>query len=213
MDTTRKILMVLAVAQCLAVFVQAEYRPWSDIKGNTIEAEYIRTSDETVVLRKRDGTEIKVPLLSLSEQDRTYAMLQCPPEIEISMDDRLDRETLDYRGGRPGLRHYRQESVTIDVSLNKTSTEWYDAELSLEICLLGWMEQMNRYVIVGKIDSKFRFSDENKGLFTSTSRPFGQVPTAAIRLLPQRPAGLNTAGMPKPCCRHSRAVCLTRTLS
>jgi hypothetical protein len=163
----------LAVVACLG-FQQgslAEFRPWSDVRGNAIEAEYVRTAGETVVLRKRDGSEIKVPLSSLSEEDRSYAMLQNPPGIEIKVDDRVDREILGYTRGGGGSGKRELQSIMVEVSLRKTSSEKYDPELVMELFLIGRTKQLNRYVIVEKAESTFSFSDKNKGLHTYSCGP------------------------------------------
>jgi hypothetical protein len=182
MKSIRTLFLLPVSLACMAACVGADFRPWTDEKGHTIEAEYIRTADNAVVLRKRDGTEIKVPLGTLCAEDRTYAMLQCPPKIEIRVNDRFDRDTLGYLGGQAGFRHIRKESVTADVSLRKTSFAIYDAELTVEMFLIGWMEQVNRYVIIQQVQSTFRFTDENKELFTCTYGPFDlQSMTGSIR--------------------------------
>lgn len=164
---------VIALAACIGFqpVVQAEFRPWSDTKGNAIEAEYIRLAGDTVLLSKRDGSEIKVSLSSLSDEDRIYVMRLNPPRIDVAVDDQVDRETLRYTGGRSNSGRIQMESIVTEVTLRKITPEAYEPELSMEILLIGRMEQLDRYVIVEKAASTFRFTDENRGIHTYTCGP------------------------------------------
>jgi len=47
-----------------------DFRVWTDIRGKTVEARLLRVENKTVVLVKRDGQEIKIPIERLSESDR-----------------------------------------------------------------------------------------------------------------------------------------------
>ncbi len=90
-------------------------------------------------------------------------MLQCPPKIEIKVEDKVDRETVGYTGGRQGGSEIRVQSVRANVSMRKTSSQPYDADLKLTVFLVGRTVQLDRYVILDRLDSTFRFTEENKG--------------------------------------------------
>ncbi|MGA2069613.1 MAG: SHD1 domain-containing protein [Thermoguttaceae bacterium] len=45
------------------------FRTWTDNKGRAVEAKLV---DQQIVLKRRDGTEITVPLSKLSEEDRKW---------------------------------------------------------------------------------------------------------------------------------------------
>lgn len=166
MTTKGYVFAVFAALECLTGYA-AEFRPWTGTNGQSVEAEYVRMAEGSVVLRKRDGAEIKVALDALCEEDRQYAMLQNPPRIVIEVDDKLDRDTVAYAGGR----EVRMESVKTEVTLKKAGSEPYDAELSLDVVLIGKMEQLDRYTIIEHAKSSFRFTDENKGFATYTCGP------------------------------------------
>ncbi len=167
MITKRRVYSVLVVLGCLAGYAGAEFRPWTGVNGQSVEAEYVRMAEGSVVLRKRDGAEVKVAMDALCEEDRRYAMLQNPPRIVIEVEDKVDRNTVAYAGGR----EMRMESVMAAVSLNKGNSDPYDAELSLDVVLIGELEQLDRYTIIEHSRSTFRFTDENKGLATLTCGP------------------------------------------
>jgi len=152
--------MLTICAGLLAATAQAEFRAWSDVNGNTVEAEYIRMAVDTVVLRKRDGKEVRVPLNTLSEGDRQYAMLLNPPRIDIVVKDDVDSSMLRARRNSEA----RMEAVNVDVQIRKASSEAYDAELSLDVILIGKTLPLSRYEVLEHSRSKFAFSNENKGL-------------------------------------------------
>jgi hypothetical protein len=52
-------------------------RTWSDSSGKfKVEAELVKIEDGQVVLRKRDGSVVRVPLDKLSREDRLFALSQ-----------------------------------------------------------------------------------------------------------------------------------------
>src|SRR5262245_13772949 len=52
----------------------AEVRTWTSADGKfKVEAELISVQDDTIQLRKADGTEVTVPLEKLSPADRLFA--------------------------------------------------------------------------------------------------------------------------------------------
>ena len=69
-----------ALALCPA---RAEFRVWTDLKGNSLEAEYMRQSDGEVVIRDRNGKVYRFDPVGLSEEDQRYLQLLRPPEMKI----------------------------------------------------------------------------------------------------------------------------------
>ena len=71
-----------AIAFTLSLFaadLEAEFRTWNDSTGNySVEAEYVRADGDKVVLKKRDGSTVKVPFAKLSHEDNTYVVSQDP---------------------------------------------------------------------------------------------------------------------------------------
>lgn len=146
--------------------VRAELRIWTDKSGNSIEAEHVRTLSDKVVLRKADGTEIKVSLDTLSDRDRRYAILQTPPRIEISVSTDSDRSNTGY-GNR---RNVQEETVSVEVKIRKSSPSPYEAPLTAELYLIGAPENDAGYIILEKHRQKFSFTAENKNLHTFESK-------------------------------------------
>jgi len=140
---------------------QAEMRVWTDGTGKTVEAEFVRTTGDKVVLKKANGNEIKVSLDSLSEKDRRYAILQAPPRIEIAVSTSVDRS--NKTGGSnygPG-RQMQQEAITAKVKIEKASSASYEPPLEAELYLIGEFEQSAKIVILDRTKSPFSFAGDN----------------------------------------------------
>lgn len=147
----------------------AEYRVWTDADGKQLEAEFVRVVDEKVVLLKRDGSELKVSLDTLSMADRKYAVVQAPPRIEIKVSTDTDREnkTVDDRRG-PGLQ-IQKESIQLEIFIRKTSAAPYEAPLVSTVYLMGKSAQRDGYVLLERTQSKFRFTTGTKNQHTYSS--------------------------------------------
>ena len=156
-----RILIMTVCTVFLGISARAGYRAWSDVNGQAVEAEYVRLAADLVVLRKRDGNEVKVPLKNLCDEDRRYVLLLNPPALDIRVNDAIDGNTIRSREGSDA----RVESVSIDVVLRKTSAEPYEAELSLDVIMLGRTLQLDRYVIIEHSKSTFGLTDVNKNLY------------------------------------------------
>lgn len=152
----------LAVA-ITVLSAQAEMRIWTDEAGNAIEAEFVRTTGDKVVLKKADGDEIKVSLDTLSEKDRRYAILQAPPRIEISVSTDVDRSNKTGGSNYGSGLQLQKENIVATVKIEKASSAPYEAPLVAEVYLIGEFEQSGNIVILDRTKSSFSFSGENAG--------------------------------------------------
>lgn len=77
----RRICLGLAVLAGLAILSPrlADGRTWTDLKGRTMEAKFVRVSGNEVVLEKGFKV-VRVPLDQLSEADRQYVQKQLDAE-------------------------------------------------------------------------------------------------------------------------------------
>ncbi|MDF7809365.1 SHD1 domain-containing protein [Pontiellaceae bacterium B12219] len=161
--------LFLSVFSLLIVHIaQAELRVWTDKNGKTIEAEHVRTLTNTVVLRRVNGSEIRISLDTLSERDRRYAILQTPPRIDISVASDTDRSNTGY-GGRRSVQ-VQEESVSVEVKVRKSSSAPYEAPLRAEIYLIGSPENKEGYIILDKRTERFFFSAQNGNQHVIQSR-------------------------------------------
>ena len=75
--------IVIAVLSTLSAF--GELRTWTSASGKTLEAEYVRTAFDSVVLKDAGGDERKILIADLSEEDRKMIMLLDPPEFSLDL--------------------------------------------------------------------------------------------------------------------------------
>jgi hypothetical protein len=148
-------------------------REWSDRDGNTVKAAYVRTEVASVILCREDGTEFKVAMKSLSEPDMQLVRLQTPPRILINMEPSVDSYTVGYLGSSGGYDYtVTYEVVEPSVLLRKTSTEPYEAQLEMEMILLGRIRDIrHRYIIIESAIIPFTFTEKNSYVYYYAGSP------------------------------------------
>ena len=65
------------VAVWLVVFfgvtlAHAEMRIWTSVKGDTIEAEFIKKIGSDIIMKTAQGKQLKIPMRGLSKADHNY---------------------------------------------------------------------------------------------------------------------------------------------
>lgn len=165
------LISTLVAVLALSGSAVAEYREWTDTNGKTVKAEYVRKEVESVVLRREDGTEFKVAVGSLSDEDRQFVMLQSPPRIEINVEPSVDTYTVGYLGNNGYDYTVQYEVVEPSVLLRKTTTEPYDAPLTLEMIILGRIREIDRYIIIDSSATPFTFTGRQSYEFTYEGYP------------------------------------------
>lgn len=163
MKNTTNALFTGLMAFSLTLPVFSEMRIWTDKTGKTIEAEHYRTLDDKVILKKADGSEVRVSLDTLTEKDRRYAILMTPPRVEISVSVDTDRENKGVGNSNRGPGYQvQQENVQAKVEVRKSSSAPYAAPLQSEVYLIGKSEQGEMYKVLDHSKSNFKFTTENK---------------------------------------------------
>lgn len=165
---TKFTLLTALIFIALLATTHAELRVWTDEAGKTIEAEHVRTLTDEVVLRKSDGTELRVSLETLSERDRKYAILQTPPRIDISVSVDTDRSNTGYGNRRSA--QVQEEMISVEAKIRKSSSAPYEAPLRAELYIIGSPEQKDGYVILDKRTERFSFTTENDNQHIFDSR-------------------------------------------
>lgn|GEM_PF-6713818 len=124
-----------------------------------------------MVLRSKDGAEIRVSLNTLSEKDRRYAILQAPPRVAIEVSIDTDRDNKGGDGLRGGGVQIQTESIQAEVTIKKTRPAPYEAPLNGELYLMGSPEHQEVYVVLSRTAATFQFSAENKYAHTFSAKP------------------------------------------
>ncbi len=117
-----RLFLLCVVAFWVVRAASAEMRVWTSVKGDTIEAEYMRDTSGKVWLKPAKGKTKAVPISALCEEDRIYILKQKPPKIKIEVDDDVDRGTVG-----SDIDNVR-ENIRITVEIEKTSKAPYPTE-------------------------------------------------------------------------------------
>ncbi len=173
----KRSLLCLALTAMFVGSVRAELRVWTDKGGKTIEAEHVRTLTNEVVLRRADGTEIRVSLDTLSERDRKYAILLTPPRISINVSTDTDRSNT----GINRRTQIQEEEIQAEVTIEKTSSSPYEEPLRATLVLIGETEQSGHSLILEKRNEKFSFSEGSEVRFESGKISLRQVESGKER--------------------------------
>lgn len=168
---------IFLVGMYAIVSVHAELRVWTDESGKSIEAEHVSTLSDKVVLRKADGTEVRVSLDVLSERDRKYAILKNPPRLDISVSPKNDRSNT----GKGRAKQIAEESIVVAASVKKSSSSPYDAELKAELFLLGGSDTQEGYIVLDVSTSGFMLKASAPHTFDSNEINLQQVERGETR--------------------------------
>jgi hypothetical protein len=124
----------------------AEFRIWTDKKGNSLEAEFVCENAGRIVLRDREGKDFKLILESLSENDQRYLRSKLPPTISIDFSKTQDRRKQEY---------YSDVDMQCEVVIKQTSRMPYDGELN----------RNKEFVMLDRTEKTFNFKDSKSFSF------------------------------------------------
>lgn len=165
MRAIRIVWSALVLAGVVSVSEAGELRIWTDENGTTMEAEYVRTQDGRAVLKRADGTEIRVSVDTLSERDQRYIILQSPPRLSISVSPKSNRSNTGYNRGV----QVTDETISARATIKKGSSAPYSAKLTAELYMIGSRSGKEGCMILDKETSTFEFSAENNNSHTFES--------------------------------------------
>lgn len=149
----------------------AESRIWTDVAGQSIEAEYVTLVGGRVVLRMHNGNDIRISVESLSEEDREYVELKNPPRIDINVASKTAVKSVNNSGSKNNKIQTRVDVVFVQVDLKKAGSEAYDQKLTVEIFLMGREIGSNQHILLDQKKSTFSFTGENQNQYTSIFDP------------------------------------------
>ncbi|RKX44331.1 MAG: hypothetical protein DRP64_06745 [Verrucomicrobia bacterium] len=134
---------------------EPEIRTWTLEGGRTVEAEFVTLIGTKAVLRNAAGKIKKVLLEQLSDEDREYIELACPPVFNINF-SKKDRQQL-FSG-----RYPRSPEIQgfYGVRFKQSSPGIYNHELQVEMFVIG---QQN-----SRLTGKYILLDRQKTVFTPT---------------------------------------------
>jgi hypothetical protein len=163
-------LITIIILHGFLVSVQAEMRIWTSVKGDTIEAEFIKIFSGTVVLRRADtGKEIKVPQSGLCSADIKYIKSSIPPKIEIEVDVNNDKkETGSYSSDYSAYGYSKKrQKVKCEVTITKKSKDPSTMPLSAKIYVISKDMRLEEMEVSSFDQHEFSFEKQKEVVFHS----------------------------------------------
>lgn len=158
-----KILFISTAFLALCLCVRAEMRIWTVESGTRLEAEYIALQMGKVVVKDAREKEFRIPIGSLSEEDRKFVELVNPPKMTVdfieSFDQRDPRPSPIWGNGSPvHAFHY-----SFGARVKQKSAGAYNHELTLEIFSISQQViDHDKYHLLSRIESEpFILTKEN----------------------------------------------------
>jgi len=149
------ILIALAIGEVAA---RAEMRMWTDKKGNSIEAEFVKIIAGKVILKTPAGKQLKVPQSGLSSADQTYLANAVPPKIDIDVDIDRDRKKISESLGYTRT----SEKIKGHVTLTKKNRDPCSRTFSAYLYIFDEGISDKEVRVLDKSKHKFSFEHQKK---------------------------------------------------
>ncbi|MDF7800138.1 SHD1 domain-containing protein [Pontiellaceae bacterium B1224] len=125
-------------------------RTWHSNDGQPLEAEFITSMGNTVVLKTAQGKQKKIPLADLSEEDRRYVTLSNPPDFKLDLGKKIRQRRLKYGADAIGINEY-----TFTTKVKQSSSGQYAHPLTVDTYVLGTEIGANQYILLDRMSSSF----------------------------------------------------------
>lgn len=167
--TTGTTLLLTAI---ITFSAHAEMRTWTDLRGNTIQAEMLENMHGNVTLQMESGKETHIKISNLSADDQKYVIKNSPPKIDIQVSELTERENQGFSvPDRDDVSNERQLQiqttfVEYKIKLNKSNSIPYDKPIHAEFYLIGFKKETEEYVLLDKTVALVDFNrDDSKNKF------------------------------------------------
>jgi len=141
-------------------------RTWTDVRGNTIEAELVENMHGQVTLLRANGNEAQISISSLSADDQKFVLVNSPPKIDIKVNAITSRQN---KGFSPDSANDNDRDFQIQtthsqykVTLKRSGTIPYKKPIQAELYVIGYKKQAQEYVILSKTVKKFTYGEGDK---------------------------------------------------
>jgi hypothetical protein len=147
----------------------AEMRIWTSVKGDTVEAEYIKMFAGKVVLKKTNGKQIQVPKSGLCAEDIKYLSESIPPKIEIDVDaDRDRKEVGSYSSDYSSYGWAKKtEKVKCEVTITKKSREENTTPLTARLYVFSKNFETEELKVISLVEQEFSFKHQKNTVLSS----------------------------------------------
>ncbi|WP_372796092.1 SHD1 domain-containing protein [Pontiella sp.] len=172
----------------LSSAVHAQMRTWTDVRGNTIEAELVENMNGQVTLMLADGNETHISISNLSADDQKFVLVNSPPNISISVNEITSRSSEGFAFEHPENSDFDRDfqlktSVNrYKVTLKRSGTIPYNKPIKAELYVIGYRKQTEEYFILSKTVKEFTFGEgENGDVFVFESNPVNTKVLQGVR--------------------------------
>jgi len=138
---------------------ESEMRVWTLKGGRTLEAEFVSLIGVKVVLRNAAGKIRKVPIKELSDENRTYVEMACPPVFNINFSRKDRQQIFSGRYPRPS-----ENQGSYGVRFKQISAGVYNHELQAEMFVVGQQNSKltGKYILLDRQQTAFTPTKENQ---------------------------------------------------
>ncbi|MDF7823582.1 SHD1 domain-containing protein [Pontiellaceae bacterium B12227] len=144
---------------------ESPMRVWNSTDGKSLEAEYISTMGDKIVLRSPTGKQLKIPVSKFTPEDLRYIDLENPPDYTVSFVRSSSQkliETTPYLNETPP----RILVYNFGAKVKQTSARDYNHELTMEYYAVGQQYlDGNKYKLLDRQSQSFALTRENGRAF------------------------------------------------
>ena len=154
-----KSILFMLIAVCFwASQSMADFRIWSSQDGaSNTEAQFIQMSGDKVVLEKRDGSRIMVPMNRLCTKDQEHLASIVPPALKFVVKKGSSNENLYEYAYSTKVR----ETTTIAVEIKKTSKAPCTQKLKAYLFVVAKSYKGSSRALIAKKDVSFSFDKQD----------------------------------------------------
>ncbi len=161
-------LVILIVWVIGGTAVHAEMRMWTDKKGNSIEAEFVKLFSGKVVLKTADGKQIKVPQNGLSNKDLEYLKNVVPPKLDIEVDINTDSKNIKNKHFVSSI-NMKQEKIRGKVTITKKNRDPSCRTFVAYLYVFTKHQQSEKIKVIDKKKHDFSFKTQNMVKFEGST--------------------------------------------
>ena len=148
------------------LLVHAEMRIWTSVKGDTIEAELVDKTGDTVILKTTEGKQLRIPVSGLSEADHEYLLSAVPPKLKVTVKVDVDRE----KEGDGYYYEETEETHKVSVTIQKTSRDKSNRKFKARLYVIARSKkESNEKKLIAYKTQDFSFIDRDEVYFDETS--------------------------------------------
>ncbi len=147
---------------------RAEMRMWTDKKGNSIEAEFVKIFSGKVILKLANGKQVKVPQSGLSKKDLEYLASAIPPKIDFEVD--IDNDERQTSSDGYGYSSRRKQKIKGSVTLTKKNRDPSNRQFTAYLYVFAKELRDDEIWVLDTVKKAFSFESQKTVEFSGNQR-------------------------------------------